>query len=452
MRKLAVEDKEKRGMQKQNLFVGFRGVRDVQPWIAEPLAQGLLDDPAMKSLSSPWRRPGLGSSTGQDPYSISLARSIDERDEDEWHIACGGHADAVMDPRFLRAVERSMGADTRFWNVVFRDAAGAPVGAAALSLYTIDGLLLAPLTWKKTGTRLRRLWPNFLKVPVLLCGSPVSTGQSHLRIAPRADPVPLLRQLDRLMVRLALRQRTPFVVFKEFGPSEVVRTDALLELGYLRADSPAMNYFPVRYRDFDHFCASIRSRYRRHIMRSRKKFQSSGLRVEHLRGNEGFDKLYTEEVHLLYLAVLSRAGITFECLPAQFFRELAVQFTEDAAFTVVFQGERIVAFVCGIFNQDAYFNFFCGFDYHLNEATDLYFNLLYEDLDYALRQKVHSIHVGQTANEFKSRVGCYLEPRFFYVKSRNPALQFLVRAGSRYLFPPAPPITERNLFRDVPGD
>ena len=134
-----------------------------------------------------------------------------------------------------------------------------------------------------------------------------------------------------------------------------------------------------------------------------------------------------------------------------------MQYGEDAAFTVIFQGERIVAFVCGIFDRDNYLNFFCGFDYPLNEVADLYFNLPYEDLDYALRQNVlrqnvRSLHVGQTANEFKSRVGCSLEPRFFYVKSRDPVLQMLVRAGSLYLFPPAPPITERNLFREVPGD
>jgi predicted N-acyltransferase len=267
-------------------------------------------------------------------------------------------------------------------------------------------------------------------------------------MAPGADHLTLLRQLDRLMVRLARKQCTPFVILKEFSPQEVVRTDALLELGYLRADSPPMNYFPTRYRDFSHFCASIRSRYRHQILRSQKKIQRAGLRVEHLRGNDGFDKLYTEDVHRLYLAVLSHAEITFECLPALFFSELARQFAEDAAFTVIFQGERIVAFVCGVFNQGNYLNLFCGFDYNLNEVVDLYFNLMYEDLDYALRQNVSSIHVGQTANEFKSRMGCYLEPRFFYLKSRDPILQLLVRAGSIFLFPSPPPIIQRNLFRE----
>ena len=156
-------------------------------------------------MNSPslWRRLALGASGDRCLYTLSLARSIGERDENEWHAACGGRAEAVMDPRFLRAVEQSMGADTRFWNVVFRDTAGAPVAAAALSLYTIDGLLLAPERWKQMGMRLRRLWPNLLKAPVLLCGSPVSTGESHLRITAGADHHVLLRQLDRLMVRLA---------------------------------------------------------------------------------------------------------------------------------------------------------------------------------------------------------------------------------------------------------
>jgi hypothetical protein len=207
-----------------------------------------------------WHSLTQGSSARRCRYSVSLARSIDERDEDEWHAACGGRADAVMDPRFLRAVEQSMGANTRFWNVIFHDVAGAPVGAAALSLFTIDGLLLASPRWKQSGTRLRRLWPNFLKVPVLFCGSPVSTGESHLRIVLGADHLALLRELDRLMVLLSRRQRTPFIVFKEFAPGELVRTDSLLELGYLRADSLAMNYFPAHYRDFEQFCGSIRSR------------------------------------------------------------------------------------------------------------------------------------------------------------------------------------------------
>jgi len=405
----------------------------------------------MTSPAARWRRLMFDSPGSRDSYSFSLACSIDERDAGEWHAACGGRADAMMDPRFLRAVEKSMGTEAGFRNVVFHDAVGNPVAAAFLSLYTIDGLLLAPQRWKKAGARLRRLWPGFLKVPVLLCGSPVSTGESHLRIAAGADHYALLRQLDRLLLRLARTQHAPFIVFKEFGPQEIARTNVLLELGYVRADSPPMNYFPTRFRDFDHFLASVRSRYRSQLRRSRKKFHGAGLRVLHLRGGTGIDEWYTEDVHRLYRNVLDHAAIRFECLPARFFRELARQFPDDTAFTLIFRGERIVAFVCGIFHQEDYLNLFCGFNYELNAEADLYFNLMCEDLDYALRQNVRSIHVGQTADEFKSRMGCSLEPRFFYVKARDRLLQTLVRAASPYLFPAAPPIRDRNLFRSEIG-
>jgi predicted N-acyltransferase len=273
-----------------------------------------------------------------------------------------------------------------------------------------------------------------------------------LRIAAGTDHFTMLRQLDRLLVQLAWQRRMSAIVFKDFGPQEIARTDALLELGYVRADSLPMNSFPTRFRDFDHFCDSLRSRYRRQIVRSRRKLRRAGLRVVHLRGGMGFDELYTEDVHRLYSAVLSRAPIQLERLPAQFFRELARQFPENSAFTLICQGEHVVGFTCGLFHRRTYYNFFCGFDYELNAEAELYFNLLYEDLDYALQQDVRSIQIGQTADQFKLRVGCHREPRFCYLKVREPGLQLLLRAAGSSLFLPPPCVNERNLFRQSDED
>jgi predicted N-acyltransferase len=293
----------------------------------------------------------------------------------------------------------------------------------------------------------RQRFPRFLEVKVLFCGCPVSTGQSHLRFAPGSDHRAVLRLLDRLMIRVARTEGTPFLVFKEFDKEELGRTDELTALGYVRADSLPMNYFPTRFRDFDHFLASVRSRYRTQIKRSQTKFKQSGLRVVHARSAEHLDRLYTDDVHQLYLAVLERAEVKLECLPAEFFRELARRFPEEIAFTFIYRGERVVAFVCGLFHGDEYLNLFCGLDYGLNEEADLYFNLMYHDLDFALRQRVRSLHVGQTADEFKSRVGCYTRPRYFYVKVRDRLGTALLRAARPWLFPPVLPSPERNLFK-----
>jgi predicted N-acyltransferase len=389
------------------------------------------------------RRDSLPGPVG---YTYSLLRSISGRDVREWEpfVRPG---DAVMDQRFLAAVERSMGGEAKLWNVVFRDPAGRPAAAAVLSLFRIDGLLFVQQPWKKWVQSLRQRCPRFLKFKVLFCGCPVSTGQSHLRFAPGSDHRTTLRLLDRLMVRVARAEGTPLLVFKEFDEEEVGRTDELTALGYVRADSLPMNYFPTRFRDFDHFLASVRSRYRNQIKRSQTKFTQSGLRVVHARIAEHLDRLYTDDVHQLYLGVLERAEVKLECLPAAFFRELARRLPEEIAFTLIYRGEQVVAFVCGLFHGDEYLNLFCGLDYRLNEEADLYFNLMYHDLDFALRRGVRSLHVGQTADEFKSRMGCYTRPRYFYVKVRDPIGTALLRAARPWLFPPVQPAPERNLFK-----
>ena len=88
-----------------------------------------------------------------------------------------------------------------------------------------------------------------------------------------------------------------------------------------------------------------------------------------------------------------------------------------------------------------------GYELTLNADADLYFNVMLENLDFALRRGVRSIHVGQTANEFKSRVGCYADPRHFYVKARNPVDHLVLRLLHPYLFPAPPEPPHRNVFK-----
>ena len=104
-------------------------------------------------------------------YTCSLLPSISQREVREWEpfVRPG---DAVMDPRFLAAVERSMGGEAQFRNVVCRDPAGVPAAAAVLSLFPIDGLLFVQEPWKKWAQSLRQRFPSFLKVKVLFCGCP----------------------------------------------------------------------------------------------------------------------------------------------------------------------------------------------------------------------------------------------------------------------------------------
>ena len=85
-------------------------------------------------------------------------------------------------------------------------------------------------------------------------------------------------------------------------------------------------------------------------------------------------------------------------------------------------------------------------DYAVNRECDLYFNIMYDGLDCGLRSGASDICLGQTSYTFKSRLGCYQEPRVFFVKGRGlPGLALRVFAG--VLFSPMKVAPKPQVFR-----
>jgi hypothetical protein len=354
-----------------------------------------------------------------------------------------------MDPRFIAVVERSMAADGRFWCLIVYDEVGRPVGTAGLSLCWLDLVLLGQPRLKRIAESVRRLLPKFLKLPVLFCGLPVSAGQSHLCLAPESDSRQVLALVDEALRRLARRHGAKLIVFKEFAPKDRGRLDDLLTLGYELGDSFPMNHFPSRFGSFAEFCASLRSHYRYKIRRSQRKFHEAGFRVEHLSGEAALAR-YTDDVHRLYESVVDRAEVRLECLPRSFFEQLVRHFPAEVRFLAVVKEGRIVGFSWGLLTGGTYQSLFIGLDYGCSAAGDLYFNLMTEDLAYALDQGVADVQVGQTADVFKSRLACAAEPRYVYVKGTGRVMRWLVRKTARWFFPPPAPPPQRDLFRDPP--
>src|SRR5262249_32388295 len=104
-----------------------------------------------------------------------------------------------------------------------------------------------------------------------------------------------------------------------------------------------------------------------------------------------------------------------ELLPIAFFHSLARRLPGQVGLTVVYAGDRVAAFNWNLFDGEAYHLLFAGLDYDLNPSLDLYFNLMYAEMDFAFRAGAETLVFGQTADDFKVRLGCGQDRRFFYV-------------------------------------
>ena len=98
--------------------------------------------------------------------------------------------------------------------------------------------------------------PSLGRMKILFCGLPLSVGQKHLLLASIADPRVVLQLLDKILDELAVRENARFIVYKEFAETSAQQMLSLLELGYRRAECPAMHELKRRFTDFGAYCAA----------------------------------------------------------------------------------------------------------------------------------------------------------------------------------------------------
>ncbi len=381
-------------------------------------------------------------------YHCKSVRSIDELNHQDWNRLCSNPSDGLMDLDFLGSVEATMSDVSDFWFVICYEKT-TPVACACFSTFELDASIFMPI-WAKNGINFfRRVMSGYLKLSVLFCGLPVSVGENHLRISVQADTNRVLAALDKETQRIARLARSWIIIFKEFGESDASRLQCLEDRGYVQADSLPTNIFPYQFDNLDDFSASLRSHYRYKINRSRKKFSAAGLRVEHILDPQRIINVYTPQVHQLYEGVEHRSEYRVETLPYSFFLQLAKRMPGKVSLTTIFDGDEVVGFAWGLSTGTAYRDMFVGYNPELNDRCDLYFNLMMHDLEFALRSGANHIAFGQTADCFKSRLGCVQENRRIFVKGATTWFHNLIRIFYDLIFPPFNAAPPRDLFRDV---
>jgi predicted N-acyltransferase len=366
-------------------------------------------------------------------YSYQIVESVEEIDHLDWNLVQQFDHSPMTDLRMLRVLERTLKDQSQCWPLLIRDEQGRPAAVTCLSLFRVDGGILAGPVIRRVTARVRRIRPQFLRLPMLIGGVPIATGGPALAIREDADRDAVVRALLQAIEEMERRLCPRLSLVSEFTDEQAEELAGLEEAGFLRVPSLPMNEFPPGCSDFEEYLQRRSSRSRHNIRKSRRKLEQGGISVQHLRGSEGAIEHLTDDVHRLYEAVYERSDTKFEYLPLEFFRELARQMPEEAWYTFFVKDDRVVAFSLRIAYRGHVYLVRLGVDYDLNREYDLYFNALYEDLDFALRQQPEMIHFGQNSSPVKLRIGCRQSARWLFVKGHG-VLDPVIRRFSRFIF------------------
>ena len=130
---------------------------------------------------------------------------------------------------------------------------------------------------------------------------------------------------------------------------------------------------------------------------------------------------------------------------------MARRFDEQFLSTIIYRGDKPVAFAVGIVTKEAYYGLFIGLDYAAKQEADLYFNLFYETLRYAMQRRVRHVYMGSDSDRFKLRLGCRREPRSVFIRLHG-LLDRPFRRTKRWWLPPIQYADhEMDVFRVEPA-
>ncbi len=366
----------------------------------------------------------------------------------QWQSLTAGNSELAFDPRLLGAMESNL-RDYPFFSIVIHDdAASASAAAVAFTwLFPID---LKQFAWMRWLTRLP-LGPlhNLLRFNILFCGLPLPAGKNQLLIASDADHPAVIAEVNRALRLLAKRQKASVIVIKEFTGPQCEQLKDFSDAGFLKCQIPPLHSLSRPFTSFQDYLGSLRSRYRAEINRSIKKFTAAGFRVEQVYGPDRLCEVLTDDAHKLYCAVRDRSKYKLEFLSADFLRDLGRRFGADASLTCIYLGERLAGFTLGIMHNGGYYNMNSGLDYELNPLGDVYFNLFYNDLDFAWKRGAKQIDLGLTSDDFKSRLGTEIEPLYLFIDARHWLISRGLKISSAWSLPPLEAVEPHDVFKNV---
>ena len=348
--------------------------------------------------------------------------SAAQLDPSDWQSALSADA---KDWRYQEICEASLKSGFDYRYLVLTDRAGQTVLIQPFFLNDQDiteGLgagLRAPLLW------LRRWFPRFLKMRMLMVGS--TGGEGSLGLTIPASDARASDAIDDLLEAVHLYGRengVAVITFKDFKNAwrETLTAPAAAR-GFVRMPSFPATVIPLReYKSFDDYLSrrlskAMRKNLRRKFRADEKPAAPPRLRME-VR-HEIADCV--DELLPLYQQVFARSQFRFEELTREYFLGLGERMPDRARFFIwrLTDTGRAVAFSSCMVHDGTLYDNYLGLDYAHALDLHLYFVTIRDLIAWGIAERLHTYYSTPLNYDPKLHLRFDLAPLDLYVRHVN---------------------------------
>jgi GNAT acetyltransferase-like protein len=343
--------------------------------------------------------------------SAAVADGIPAEDYETW---VAGLKDYPMDHRYYEIVHESLRDQFVHYYLLLKDAGGTTRAIQPFLMVSQDLATGTPAFIRSLLARLRRYFPGFLKVRMLMIGCSAGEGDIVLEKVSRS-PAWTVDALKESLNPVARQLKAVLIVFKDYPKFYRQYLDRLRLCGFTRVPSMPATKLDLNFADFQTYLQTRVSYTMRKNLRKKFRKAESGPPIE----CEVVTDIapYVEEVYPLYRQTLSRSEFKFEELTKAYFCELGERMNDRARFFIWRQEGRIIAFASTIVHQGVLRDNYIGLDYAVAFAYHLYFVTWRDTIAWALKNGIRTYHSAPLNYDPKYHFRMELEPLDLYVRS-----------------------------------
>lgn len=225
------------------------------------------------------------------------------------------------------------------------------------------------------------------------------------------------------------------ILFKDyFLKDEIHNASGVFELNKYNQVSVQPNmifHIKKNWTKMEDYINVLNKKYKTRYRRARKKFG----KIERIEMDLNTIRINSEQLHSLYINVSENAKFNTFVLPEHHFYSLKQHLGDDFKVIGYYLNKEPIGFYTLILNHQILETYFLGYDSEHQYNNQLYLNMLYDMLDFAIVNNFKSVVYARTAMEIKSSVGAKAIPMTMYIKHTNNLANSILKAIFNFMKP-----------------
>lgn len=370
--------------------------------------------------------------------------SIRDLDPAVWDALLGARS-LTFTHAFWTIIEESALNDFQYRYVLFTDDEGQPVGQATFYVVTTDVAIFAPQWLRRVLEPVRRVFPNFLKLKMLECGTPIILNSPPLVLHSDFEPQDIVPVWHSTLQIHARRSRALVMVLRDFECPEGAWFRCLRKAGYHIVPGLPNTYLELRWDSIQGYRDDLKSYYRSKINNHLRKNAELGVHHDLI---EDFAPL-ADELCRQWLIVHAKANeFQREVLTPAFYRGLSQRLDGHAKVLRFFRGDVFIGHALLLHDRDTVRWLYFGRSEPVNDSLYLY--VAQAVIEAAIQLKAKRLEMGLTTYPIKQDAGARLEPIHFAIRCPWPLLNPVFSIGYSLLNKPAR-LENKMIFKSPPA-